>query len=178
MTADKSKLVTFVSELLAALSIVASGATYMYQTLWIGRSADLKATVVSSTPKMVSLMVTNVGGRDAVVSSAEVKTTSSSPGGGVLEFTIRLKVKEEGELIRKGEAVLLVAPSQRPRSSVVKIDKYRGQGSQAKWPQAKCLARVEYLDSSATTKAVEAPFDCYALTVFRLPEDIFLLPEE
>jgi hypothetical protein len=153
--------ITTISETLAALSIVASGTTFLYQSWWKDRQVDLTAVVASSTPAMLSVLATNAGGQDLVIISATVK--SKALGNNSVK---KLKIKSEGELIKRGESLLLT-PLPSNLSTMVQAN---GKAEDPVTAKTDCTVHIEFIDPKGHAHKVDVPFQCYAACVIELPE--------
>lgn len=145
--------ITLVSELLAACAIIASGYTYLYQIWWKDQRIELSATVASSTPKILSLLVTNTGGKDVAITAATVSTWVARE-----KDSYKLNIKAEGELVRKGESILL-SPAPSNLSAVVQCA-VKSRSSEISTTE--CLAEVEYVGPDSEQRSIKIPFQCYA----------------
>lgn len=164
---------TFVSEVLASAAIIASAATYVYQTLYKPHTLDVQIQVASSTARVLSFLVTNDGGRDVVITSGLVK---SSIGHGAI--STKLLIKEEGELVKKGETLLL-SPAPSNLSGTVHASTKGGRGISTSTND--CSAEIDFVDSKGDHQVKEVKFKCHAATFLdprNLPESTNLRRSE
>lgn len=105
---------------------------------------------------MLSILATNTGGRDVVVISAQIRSEGLGD-----KFVKKLKIKPEGELVKKGESVLL-APSPDDFSAVVRKDNQAYKGNIS---STACMADINFIGPDGGMKTITTKFDCYAANI-------------
>jgi len=148
--------VTALSELLAALAIVASAATFMLQSLYWSKQVELTAGLVNSTPSMVSILITNSGGVDVAIKRILLRSI------GVKDVDI-LRKEMGGKLLEKGKSNLETFDKKLLRGIAVQ-DNYLNKPDQppALVTLTSCSMVIEMIDANGKLYTKTINFKCIA----------------
>jgi len=149
-------VITVFSEALAAVGIVAAGASFTYDS-WKGREVSLEGAVISSTPSHISLLITNSGGVDAAIRKVSLVSD--------LDIKNQVRIKGDGLLVEKGKSQILSSEPSRLNTTV----QFEDQAAENNWvsraASTPCQAVIEFVIAGEGSKTATVDFVCYAATI-------------
>lgn len=150
-------LITVLSESLAAIGIIAAGASFTYDS-YQARQISLTGAVIYSTPSHISLLVSNDGGKDLVI-----KRVSLFSG---LDIKSTVEIDPKGLLVAKGESKILWSNKSKLNSTVQYQAPENGEEPFARAPTSPCQALIEYVVAGHAPRTAAIDFVCHAATLW------------
>lgn len=153
------RIVTFTSELLAALVIMASGLTYMVDKFYLSERVLVDVVPIISNKDQASFLLYNNSQFDVVIKSAALKTRE-------LDLKREMEVQRSGLLLKKNSSLILnsIASSQgtilfnEETGEPFNFDTMFDLGSN------KCFVEVKVIAPNVNMKTITSDdFDCGAV---------------
>ncbi|WDH47269.1 hypothetical protein PUP66_30085 [Pseudomonas chlororaphis] len=152
----RPQIITYCSEALAALGIVAAGATFVYDS-WQARKVSLAGAVIYSTPSHMSLLVSNNGGVDLVIK--RVQLTSGA------DVKSHVQINRNGLLVERGKSKILTSEDSELNSTVQYVEPDEVDSVFTRSITTPCQAVIEYVVAGEESKTATVDFICYAATL-------------
>lgn len=152
----RQQIITYCSEALAALGIVAAGATFVYDS-WQARKISLGGAVIYSTPSHMSLLVSNNGGVDLVIK--RVQLTSGT------DVKSHVQINRDGLLVERGKSKILTSEDSKLNSTVQYVEPDEADNVFTRSTTTPCRAVIEYVVAGQESKTATIDFICYAATL-------------
>jgi hypothetical protein len=150
------QIITYCSEALAALGIVAAGATFVYDS-WQARKVSLGGAVIYSTPSHMSLLVSNNGGVDLVIK--RVQLTAGA------DVKSHVQINRTGLLVERGKSKILTSEDSELNSTVQYVEPDEVDSVFTRVTTTPCQAVIEYVVAGEESKTATIDFICYAATL-------------
>lgn len=150
------QIITYCSEALAALGIVAAGATFVYDS-WQARKISLGGAVVYSTPSHTSLLVSNNGGVDIVIKRVQLRSGA--------DVKSHVQINRNGLLVERGKSTILISEDSELNSTVQYVEPDEVDSVLTHSATTPCQAIIEYVVAGQESKTATIDFICYAATV-------------
>ncbi|YCH28985.1 hypothetical protein M1D48_12300 [Erwinia sp. D4-22] len=156
--------VTCVSEALAALAILASAGTFIADKVYFSKQVDVRASLVTSDTKNLSLLMSNNGQIDVAIKQVSIEI----PGYG---FTNPVKLAIGGELLPRNTSKLLKSVPSFLNSSVI-ADTEDKNSKLSSVETTDCNVKIRYVAAN-DEQSGEIPLQlkCYAASIVE-PEEL------
>ncbi|ADU71698.1 hypothetical protein [Pantoea sp. At-9b] len=153
-----AKRITLVSEFLAAAAIFFSGMAFLADKFYFSKQIDVGASIVSSSPKNLSLLISNHGQVDVAIKRVRIHV----PG---YEVNNMAEIDEGGKLLIKNTSILLPSGPSFLNSSVVADDNDPAINHSI-MSTTNCVISVEYI-AAGEKKAdiLSLNTQCYAASL-------------
>jgi hypothetical protein len=149
-------IITIFSEAIAAVGILAAGASFTYDS-WSGRHISVSGAVISSTPSHISLLITNNGGVDIAIKRVNLVSD--------VNIKNQVKVNGGGLLLEKGKSLILPSSPSRLNSTVQYVEPEVEERLVTRTLRTPCQAVVEFVVAGEENKTASIDFVCYAATI-------------
>lgn len=159
-----TKGITFVSELLAALAILASAGTFIADKVYFSKQVEVRASLVTSDTKNLSLLMSNNGQVDVAIKQVSIE----SPGYG---FTNPVKLATGGELLPRNTSKLLKSTPSFLNSSVI-ADAKDKNSKLSSIETTDCNVKIRYVSANDEPSGeILLRLKCYAASIVE-PEEL------
>ncbi|WP_248914374.1 hypothetical protein [Pseudomonas moorei] len=152
----RPQIITYCSEALAALGIVAAGATFVYDS-WQARKVSLGGAVIYSTPSHMSLLVSNSGGVDLVIKRVQLTSGAYAKS--------HVQINRNGLLVERGKSKILTSEDSQLNSTVQYVEPDEVDSDFTRSTTTPCQAVIEYVVAGEESKTATIDFICYAATL-------------
>jgi hypothetical protein len=153
---ERSQIINCVSGAVAALGILSSGGIYIHETLQ-ARTASLEGQVIYGSTSQVSLLISNTGGMDLVVTRIQLISGANAKS--------LVQLSQNGILVEHGKSKILISEKSQ-LNSTVQFQKAEGEANNfARSPQTPCQAVIDYVVAGKESKQAAIDFTCYAATM-------------
>lgn len=160
----KTEIITACSEALAALTILISGGTFVADKLYFSKQVDVSASLVASSAKYLSLLLSNNGQIDVAIKQVTIEV----PGYGV---TNAVELENGGELLLKNSSKLLKSHPSFLNSSVI-ADEREKNPNLPLISKTNCDIKIRYVVAEDNSiKEIPLKLKCYAAS-FVDPEEL------
>lgn len=160
----KTEMITACSEALAALTIIISGGTFVADKLYYSKQVDVSASLVASSTKNLSLLMSNDGQIDVAIKQVTIEV----PGYGV---TNAVELETGGELLPKNSSKLLKSQPSFLNSSVI-ADEREKNSNLPSISKTNCDIKIRYVVAKDNSiKEIPLNLKCYAAS-FVDPEEL------
>ena len=164
---ENGTVITGLSEIVAAIAIVAAGVSFTYDS-WQARNVSISGAVIYSTPSHIALLVTNGGGVDVVIKGVNLSSGD--------DIKNHVETKRDGLLLEKGKSAILSSDRSRLNTTVQYVKPDNAGGLAAKLAGTPCRANIEYVIAGNKSETSSIDFVCYAATMLG-DEDLQFLQE-
>lgn len=151
------ELISVTSEALAALGILAAGATFTYDS-YQARQSSLTGAIIYSTPSHISLLVSNDGGKDLVIQRVTLRSG--------LDIKSTVVIDPKGLLVEKGKSKILSSNRSKLNSTVQFQAPQEGEEPIARQPTTPCQALIDYVVAGSQSRTASIDFICHAATLW------------
>lgn len=159
-----AKHVTCVSEVLAASAILASAVTFVADKWHYSKQVYVSASVVTSSPRNLSLLVSNDGQIDVAIKQVTIEV----PGYG---FTNPVNLAIGGELLQRNTSKLLKSVPSSLNSSVI-ADAEDKDSKLSSIEKTDCNVKIRYVSANDEQSGViPLKLKCYAASIVD-PEEL------
>lgn len=152
----RPQIITYCSEALAALGIVAAGATFVYDS-WQARKVSLGGAVIYSTPSHMSLLVSNNGGVDLVIKRVQLTSGVNAKS--------HVQINRNGLLVERGKSKILTSEDSQLNSTVQYVEPNEDDADFTRSTTTPCQVVIEYVVAGDESKTATIDFICYAATL-------------
>lgn len=153
-----AKRITLASEFLAAAAIFFSGVAFLADKLYYSKQIYVDASIVSSSPKNLSLLISNNGQVDVAIKRVSIKV----PG---YEINNMANIGESDKLLKKESSILLKSGPSFLSSSVVADDDDPAIDHKI-IATTNCVITVEYIGAGARkSETLSLNTQCYAASM-------------
>jgi hypothetical protein len=163
----RSQIINCVSGAVAAIGILSSGGIYIHDALQ-ARTASLEGAVIYSSTSQLSLLISNTGGVDLVVTRVQLESGANAKS--------LVQLTRNGILVEHGKSEILTSEKSQLNSTVQFHETEEGPDQFARATQIPCHAVIDYVVAGKKSKKATIDFTCYAATLIG-EEDIKWMSE-